>query len=87
MKGAPVFNLNGTCETIENGLDLIKTIKPNALVSCSGKSLPFPPDLDDTPLRSYIGSYSSISVEKGIGHTFQAFQTLKSYGLCPSLPD
>ncbi len=87
MKGAPVFNLNGTCETIEKGLDLIKTMKPNAFVSCSGKSLPFPPDLDDTPLRSHIGSYSSISVEKGIEHTLQAFETLKSYGLCPSLPD
>ena len=87
MKGSHVFNLNGTCETIEKGLDIIKINKPNASISCSGQSLPFPPDLDDTPLRDHIGPYSSISIEKGIEHTLMAFETLKSYGLCPALPD
>ena len=61
MKGSHVFNLNGTCETIEKGLDIIKINKPNASISCSGQSLPFPPDLDDTPLRDHIGPYSSVS--------------------------
>jgi hypothetical protein len=87
MNGSHVFNLNGTCETIEKGLDLIKKIKPNASISCSGESLPFPPDLDDTPLREHIEPYTSISIEKGIEHTLKAFETLKSFGLCPALPD
>ena len=68
-------------------MDIIKINKPNASISCSGQSLPFPPDLDDTPLRDHIGPYSSISIEKGIEHTLMAFETLKSYGLCPALPD
>jgi nucleoside-diphosphate-sugar epimerase len=85
MVGSHVFNLNGTCETIENGLSLIKKLKGDASVSCVGQPLPFPPDLDDLPLRKHIGDYPSISVEKGIENTLRAFDVLKAEGRCPPL--
>ena len=86
MVGSHVFNLNGSCETIENGLKLIRELKPNSSVTCEGQPLPFPPDLDDLPLRKHIGDYTSVSVQKGIEHTLKAFQTLKSEGKCPAIP-
>ena len=86
MVGSHVFNLNGSCETIENGLRFIKELKPNSSVTCEGQSLPFPPDLDDLPLRKHIGDYTSVSVQKGIEHTLKAFETLKSEGKCPDVP-
>ena len=58
-----------------------------ANISCVNKSFPFPPDLDDLPLRNHIGDYPSISVKKGIEHTFRAFEILKSEGRCPSLSE
>mgnify|MGYP005665987309 FL=1 len=86
MVGSHVFNLNGSCETIENGLKLIRELKPNSSVTCEGQPLPFPPDLDDLPLRKHIGDYTSVSVQKGIEHTLKAFETLKSESKCPAIP-
>jgi nucleoside-diphosphate-sugar epimerase len=86
MVGSHVFNLNGSCETIENGLRFIKELKPSSSVTCTGLPLPFPPDLDDLPLRKHIGDYTSVAVQKGIEHTLKAFETLKSEGKCPDVP-
>ncbi|MDC0530543.1 NAD(P)-dependent oxidoreductase [Alphaproteobacteria bacterium] len=86
MVGSHVFNLNGSCETIENGLKLIRELKPKSSVTCEGQPLPFPPDLDDLPLRKHIGDYTSVSVQKGIENTLKAFEILKAEGKCPSIP-
>ena len=87
LTGSHVFNLNGSCETIEYGLSLIKELSKEANISCIDKTFPFPPDLDDLPLRNHIGDYPSISVKKGIENTFRAFEILKSEGRCPSLSE
>lgn len=87
LTGSHVFNLNGSCETIEYGLSLIKELSKEANISCVDKSFPFPPDLDDLPLRNHIGNYPSISIRKGIENTFRAFEILKSEGRCPSLSE
>ena len=52
-------------------MDIIKELKPSSSVTCEGLPLPFPPDLDDFPLRKHIGDYSSVSVQKGIEHTLK----------------
>ena len=74
---AYVFNLNGQCETIENGLSILKLLKPEAKVTCSGQNFPFPPDLSDEPLRKLIGNYPTYSVEEGISDTYNSFKKLK----------
>lgn len=75
-EGAPIFNLNGSCETVDNGLDALRALSPQAQVSCTGSPFPFPPDMDDGPLRAHIGEYPSISVPDGVAHTYKAFQLL-----------
>jgi len=80
-----VFNLNGQCETIEKGISIIKSLKPEAKISCSGESFPFPPDLSDEPLRKVIGNYPTYSIEDGITDTFNSFLKLNELGLCPEI--
>ena len=85
MKKAKVFNLNGSCKKIEEGISIIKDLAPNADISCTGESIPFPPDLDDKPLRDDIGDYPFISLNEGINDTFKAFKILKEEGRCPDI--
>ena len=49
-----------------------------ANITCVNKSFPFPPDLDDLPLRNHIGDYPSISVKKGIENTNYLLKTKKN---------
>ena len=78
--GAPVFDLNGGTETVEGALALLSDLAPGHQVTCSGPVLPVPYDLDDGPLRAYLGDYPSVSPKAGITQTFNAFQALNSAG-------
>ncbi|MDE0534479.1 MAG: NAD(P)-dependent oxidoreductase [Albidovulum sp.] len=86
-QGAFVFNLNGPCETVEFGLDVVRSLAPEARISCAGSQLPFPADLDDGPLRAHVPDYPNIPVAEGIKATYRAYQILKSEGRLPPLPN
>ena len=79
-EGAYDFNLNGACETVEAGMDIVCNLIPNATVTITGSPLLFPPDLDDAPIRNHVGDYPSISVADGIADTCRAFQALNDAG-------
>ena len=79
-EGAPVFDLNGATDTIENGLEMLKSLAPEAEVTASGSEFPFPPDLDDGPLRAHVGDYPSVPVRDGIEATYRAFKELTLSG-------
>ena len=85
--GARIFDLNGRCETIEAGLDVLCRLDNNAQVSCSGAPFPFPPDLDETPVRKYLPTYPEVPVSTGIEATWRAFRQLKAEGRLPPLPE
>ena len=74
------FNLNGTCETVEAAVAIIKDLAPNTSTIITGSPLPFPADLDDNTIRNHLGDYPSISVDQGIKDTFRAFSILKEWG-------
>ncbi len=84
--GAHVFDLNGRCDTIEAGLAALDRLSPGHGVTASGSPFPFPPDLDEAPLRAHVPEYPAISVEDGIEATWRAFTELKSQGRLPPLP-
>ena len=86
-EGAPVFDLNGRCETLEDGLAIVKELAPDAEVSCSGPEFPFPADLDESALRAFVPEYPSISLTEGVRDTFNGFAALKAEGRLPSLPE
>jgi nucleoside-diphosphate-sugar epimerase len=85
-EGAYKFNLNGACETVEAGVDIVCKLIPNAIVSIVGSPLPFPPDLDDAQIRNHVGNYPSISVADGIADTCRAFQILNEAGRLDAPP-
>ncbi|MEP1209570.1 MAG: NAD(P)-dependent oxidoreductase [Rhizobiaceae bacterium] len=79
--GAHVFDLNGSCEPVDNGVAVLRELEPDVEVTISGEPFPFPPDLDDGPIRAHVGDYPSVSLEDGIRITHRAFGELMSSGL------
>ncbi len=79
-EGAPVFDLNGGCETVEHGLEVLGGLVPGHQIRISGGPLPVPPDLDDGPVRGFLGDYPSIAVSDGIETTYRTFQQLADEG-------
>lgn len=79
-RGAFVFDMNGRCETVEKGIEVLKAIDPNANVTSSGAMLPFPPDLDEQPFRAHVPDYPVVTLEDGIETTYKAFRKLIESG-------
>ena len=86
-EGAPVFDLNGRCEKLENGLAIVKEMAPEAKVSCEGPEFPFPADLDESDLRAFVPDYPAISLREGVMDTYNGFAALKADGRLPKLPE
>jgi len=85
-KGTHIFDLNGSCESVENGIQILNTFAPEAQISCSGSPFPFPADLDDSPLREHVMDYPMVTPTVGIEATYKAFTKLKKQGRLPALP-
>ena len=77
---ARVFDLNGTCMTVEKGIEILSDLVPEHQVSTTGTPLPVPADLSDAPIREHLGAYPSISPLDGIRWTYEAFQRLQAEG-------
>ena len=77
---APVFDVNGRCETIEHGVSVLRKIDKDAEITASGNQFPFPADLDETSIRAHVPAYAEVSVEDGIGATHRAFKLLAAQG-------
>ena len=74
--GAPVFDCNGVVATVEEGLDALRRVVPDARVRAGGAPLPFPAEDRDALLREHIGDYGAISLEEGTAETLRAFEVL-----------
>ncbi len=85
--GAHCFDLNGTCATVQYGVDILKSLAPDAKIACDGPQIPFPVDQDDGPLRSHVPDYPSVTVADGIEATHRAFESLRKKGRLPALPE
>lgn len=80
-RGAPDFDLNGACETVETGMEEVRALVPGADLSVTGARLNFPPDLSDEPLRAHVGAYPQMSVKEGLAATHRAFQSMIQQGV------
>ena len=78
--------LNGRCETIEAGMEILGQLAPEMQIAASGSPVPFPPDLDENPLRNHVPDYPAFSLELGVTDTFHAFKTLVANGQVTNLP-
>ena len=78
---SPVFDMNGVYTTVEEWVKILLKIEPKAKISVEGKSMPFPFNFSDKPLRKYIGNYEQVDLEIGINETFLSFKNLVSKGM------
>jgi nucleoside-diphosphate-sugar epimerase len=85
-ESASVFDLNGRCETIENGLSILRGLDSGMAVTAKGDPFPFPADLDEAPLWASVPKYPHVSVQDGIEDTFRAFKQLVADGQVTALP-
>lgn len=84
--GAPVFDLNGRCETIENGLSILQRLNNDLAVTAKGHPFPFPTDLSEAQLRAHVPDYPLVTLESGIEDTYRAFRQLAENGQLNALP-
>ena len=77
---AHVFDLNGTCMTVEEGIEILSRLDANHRLKTTGTPLPVPADLSDAPIRAHLGDYPSVSPSDGIRWTLQAFRSLHAQG-------
>ena len=73
---AVVFDINGVSATVEQSLNILKKVSPNANITAKGAPLPFPMDLSDEPLRTFLGDYGQMPLDEGIAHTHTVFGSL-----------
>ena len=73
---AVVFDHNGVPSTVEDWLDIVRKIAPNAELHVEGKALPFPAELSDEPIRTFLGDFGRMSIDEGIKATYDGFQAL-----------
>ena len=79
-EGAPVFDCSGVVATVDEGLDTLRRLAPDARVRAGGDALPFPAEDRDALLRAHIGDYGAISLEEGTAETLRAFEVLARDG-------
>jgi nucleoside-diphosphate-sugar epimerase len=79
--GAEVFDINGVPSTVEQSMDLLKKVAPEAQIRITGEALPFPMALSDQPVRGFLGDYGSVEIEDGIRQTYEVFHSLLAKGL------
>ncbi|HEX6143517.1 MAG TPA: NAD(P)-dependent oxidoreductase [Geminicoccaceae bacterium] len=78
--GAPVFDLNGRATSVEQWLEMVRSLAPDSHVRAEGPALPFPADLPDEPLKAHIGDYGQLPLAEGVRGTFEAFRRLLDQG-------
>lgn len=76
-----VFDLRGTPVTVEAIIEAIRAVVPAARIEATGTPLPFPADVDDTPLRALVGEWPTTSLEEGVRASIEAFRQLLDRGL------
>lgn len=79
--GAEVFDINGITSTVEQSVEIIRKVAPEAKIEIAGGPLPFPMALSDQPVRNYLGDYGGMTLEEGVRQTYDIFKSLLAKGL------
>jgi UDP-glucuronate 4-epimerase len=79
---AHVFNLSGNVVDMPEIIQTIESVVPAAQgkITFENTILPFPEDMDDTPLRTALGSLEYTSLQDGIAATVDIFRKALSEG-------
>ena len=78
FEGAEAFNIRGAVVSIEEFVNVLETVAPEArgLVTHGTRQLPIAPDLDDSRLATAFSPLPRTSLEVGIRDTFDRFKAV-----------
>lgn len=80
-QGATVCNLRNDVIDVTEFVDRLGQMYPQSQITCeAGSNLPFPADLDDSGLRSILGTVAHTQLEQGIRRDFEHFSALIDQG-------
>lgn len=76
MEGAHVFNLGTPPVSVDDVIELIREIKPDAQITRKETRLPFPESFDDSALRAHMSHVYETPLADGIRLTMEHFERL-----------
>lgn len=77
---AHLFDINGAATTVEEILETVRALAPEARLASSGEPLAFPASLSDEPLHAFLGASASVPLADAVRGTFDAFRALLAEG-------
>ena len=77
---AHVFDINGRATSVEEWLEIVRGLAPDAQLRIEGEALPFPAELSDEPVQRHLGDYGPVPLQEGIEETFEDFRRLLASG-------
>ncbi len=81
LNGAYSFNLGGAVTDVAAMADLIREVRPKAMISIAERRLSFPEGFDDTALRSQFATIYETPLAQGVRQTIEQFESALSKGL------
>jgi nucleoside-diphosphate-sugar epimerase len=75
-EGAHVFNLGTPPGSVDEVIELIKQINPDAQITRKVTRLPFPESFDDSALRAHVSRVYETPLAEGIRLTMEHFERL-----------
>lgn len=72
--GAEVFNIGTPSASVEEVVNLIREIRPDARISFKRNDLPFPAGLDGTRLKAHLPGFEETPLREGIRRTIEHFE-------------
>jgi nucleoside-diphosphate-sugar epimerase len=76
LEGAHVFNLGTTPVSVDEVIELIRQVKPDAQITRKETLLPFPESFDDSALRASVPHVYETPLADGIRQTMEHFEKL-----------
>jgi nucleoside-diphosphate-sugar epimerase len=77
---ARVYNVPGERASVEDVIDTIRSIVPDAEITCAGAPLPFPPELVAVGFDRDIGVFPRTPLADGVAETIRHFRRAADSG-------
>ena len=80
-KDSRIFDIASPPVTVEEIVEEIKKLVPDAKITSTGMPIPLPAKFDDTRLRQLVGGWDETPLGDGVRRTMHAFKDLLARGL------
>ncbi len=75
-EGALSFNIGTPSHSVQDVVDYIKAVIPDAQVSCKQNDLPFPAGFEGAALKAYLPDFKETPLKEGVRQTIEHFENI-----------